>query len=119
VSNKIRIVNIKRGMPTVVEARELLKQALEAARRDKVAVIKLIHGYGSSGIGGALRDALRSSLRRRAKEGVIAAFVPGESWDIFEPAARQILESCPELGRDSDLNKQNEGVTIILLLPHG
>ncbi len=111
----IRTIRIKDGMPAVDEARRRLLVQLEAARRDGIRVVKLIHGYGSTGTGGALRDALRSSLRKRRREGVIRAFVPGEKWDIFDANAGLVLEDCPALRRDPDLNRYNEGITIVLL----
>ncbi|MCX5653173.1 MAG: Smr/MutS family protein [Planctomycetota bacterium] len=115
MGSRIRTLNIKSDRPSVDEARQRLKQAIVDARRDKVAVLKLIHGYGSSGVGGAIRDAIRSSLRRRVKEGLVAEFIPGESWSIFDPAARRLLELCQELGKDSDLDRHNEGITVILI----
>lgn len=111
----VRTVNIKFDMPTVDEARKRLIQEIQSARARRCVALKLIHGYGSTGQGGALKVALRKSLARRRKEGVIRSFVPGERWDPFEPQAREILDACPELARDTDLARGNEGVTIILL----
>jgi DNA-nicking Smr family endonuclease len=59
-------VNLEAGYPTVEEARQLLKVELEKCRR-KVAIIKVIHGYGSSGVGCALRQGIRKSVIRRRK----------------------------------------------------
>lgn len=42
MSGRILTLNIKNDMPTVDEARQRLKQAIVDARRDKVAVLKLI-----------------------------------------------------------------------------
>lgn len=109
------VLNIKQDMPTVDEARQRLLQAVKSAKARGVKAIKLIHGYGSSGQGGALRVALRKSLSLRRKEGVIRSFVAGERWDPLEEAARMILDSCPELSRDADLGRGNEGVTVVLL----
>ncbi len=115
MSDPVRTIRIKDGMPSVDQARRRLLAELQAARCDGVQAVKLIHGYGSTGAGGALRDALRSSLRKRRKEGAIRAFVPGEKWDVFDATAAAVLEACPALARDADLNRYNEGVTIVLL----
>lgn len=111
----IRVVNIKSGLPSVEEARKRLAAELEKARASGAPAMKIIHGYGSSGIGGALREAIRRSLRKRKKEGRIRGFVAGEKWDLFDPLAREILDACPELARDPDLNRYNEGVTVVLI----
>jgi hypothetical protein len=57
-------------------------------RRKGVNVLKLIHGYGSSGRGGKLRTALRSVLRQRAKQGTPGRIVEGEVCSIFDEASR-------------------------------
>jgi len=44
----------------------------------KVTAVKVIHGYGSSGVGGALRQGIRKSLISRRKEGSVKAVVFGE-----------------------------------------
>lgn len=106
---------LKEGRPTVEQARARLNAALDRAAKSGVTALKLVHGYGSSGFGGALRDAIRRSLRKRVKEGVIQCFVAGESWSVFDDDARRLLDACPELGRDPDLNRYNEGVTFVLL----
>jgi hypothetical protein len=115
VAEKIRVVLIKAGLPRVEEARARLNAEIDRAKAAGVQVLKIIHGYGSSGVGGSLRDALRRSLQKRRKERKIRSFVCGEKWSIFEDAAREMLESCPELQKDPDLNGYNEGVTFVLI----
>lgn len=48
-----QIVNLEAGMPTVDMARTHLNMTLRSAKANRVKVLKLIHGYGSSGKGGA------------------------------------------------------------------
>lgn len=114
-SNLIRTVNLKQGMPDVDEARQRMNQAIDQARRAGFQALKLIHGYGSSGVGGGIRTAVRSSLTRRRREGKIRAYAGGEHWHVCEPDAQAILAECPALERESDLNMHNEGITIVLL----
>jgi ribosomal protein S9 len=108
-------VNLEVGSPTVEEARQELKSALERCKNRKATVVKIIHGYGSSGLGGALRHGIRKSLLRRRKEGLVRAVVFGENWNIFDPMSRVLLEQHPSLGKDSDLCRSNPGVSIVLL----
>jgi hypothetical protein len=115
MADRVRIVSLKAGLPTVEEARARLKAAIERAEAEGTRVLKLIHGYGSSGVGGKIKPAILSSLRRRQKEGRVRAFVAGEHWESFNDAARRILEECPETSRDQDLNAYNEGITMVLL----
>ena len=115
MSAAVRVVSIKSGMPTVEEGRARLKAEIDRAKADGAVVLKLIHGYGSFGVGGALRRGIRASLRKRLKEGRIRALVPGEQWDLFNETARQLLQECADLASDQDLNHYNEGITLVLL----
>lgn len=115
VSETITTVNLELGLPTLEEARQRLKFELERCRNQKVAAVKIIHGYGSSGVGGILREGIRKSLTLRRKEGAIRAVVFGEKWDIFEPLTRHVLEQCPALRKDRDLSRSNPGISIVLL----
>lgn len=112
----LKILNIEAGMPTVEEARKILLVELKQARHGGVKVIKVIHGYGSTGKGGALRGGLRTSLLRRKKEGLVTRVIFGEKWSVFEEDARYAIEKCPELKGDRDLNRSNEGITIAVLV---
>jgi hypothetical protein len=113
--SKLRTIMLKEGRPTVADARARLNAEMESARRGGIVALKIIHGYGSSGVGGALKDAIRASLRKRRKEGRIRAFITGEQWDSLDETSRMLIETCPELGRDSDLGRYNEGITLVLL----
>ncbi|MGB7438725.1 MAG: Smr/MutS family protein [Candidatus Acidiferrum sp.] len=111
-----KTLNIEAGLPTVDEARRLLLGELRQAKQSGVIAMKIIHGYGSTGKGGALRSGLRSSLLRRRKEGLVTRVIFGEKWSVFEEDARYALERCPELRHDRDLNRSNEGITLVLFV---
>lgn len=102
-------------MPTLDEARRLVIDAIKRARREHVRVLKIIHGYGSSGTGGALCHGLRKSFALRKKEGVIKDFIPGEDFSIFDNTVLTLLNAVPELRGDPSLNDTNEGITILWL----
>jgi hypothetical protein len=111
----IRTFNVEAGLPTLDEARRLVIAEIKQAKRDGARVLKVIHGYGSSGKGGALCIGLRKSFRLRKKEGVIKDFIAGEDFSIFNDMALALVEAVPEVRGDPDLNSTNEGVTILWL----
>ena len=111
----IRTFNVEAGMPTLDEARRLVIEEIKRAKREGVKVLKVIHGYGSSGKGGALCVGLRKSFGLRKKEGVIKDFIAGEDFTIFDERVLNLLEAVPELRADPDLGATNEGVTIVWL----
>lgn len=77
--------------------------------------MKVIHGYGSSGKGGALCIGLRKSFGLRKKEGAIEGFIAGEDFSIFNDTVLALVEAVPELRGDPDLGATNEGVTVLWL----
>ena len=109
------VFNLESYFPTVQLGRQLLDQEMKNCRRQKISVLKIIHGYGSSGKGGNLRIGLRSYLKSLQKQDKIKAFVSGEDFSIFDQTAREILQAAPELRQDRDLERHNHGVTFILL----
>jgi hypothetical protein len=111
----IKIINLEDGMPKVEQARLRMQHELHLARRQGYFAVKLIHGYGSSGVGGALRTELQKELRRLADAGQIRAFMAGEDWRISEEAAWTLLKRYPEWKQDTDLGKGNKGISIVLL----
>ena len=110
------VVNLEAGMPTVMTAKSLLSQALRTAHANRTHLLKLIHGYGSSGKGGAIRSAVRRELVERKRAGQIVAFIPGEDFSPFNEDARMALSRYPELSKDRDYSRQNHGITIVVVI---
>src|SRR3974390_953077 len=111
----IRTFNVEAGLPTLDEARRLVAAEIKQAKAEGIKALKVIHGYGSSGKGGALCHGLRKSFGLRKKEGVIRDFIAGEDFTIFNDPVLDLLEAVPELRGDPDLGAINEGVTVVWL----
>ena len=109
------IVNLEQGMPTVESAMIQLRQTLLTAKSRRVDAIKLIHGYGSTGKGGAIRGAVRRDLERHFQSGDIRYYIKGEDFSPFHEASRQAIVCCPELRHDQDYARTNHGITIVVL----
>lgn len=109
----IRELNLEQGRPSVDQALSWLAAELEAARKMNTPVMKLIHGYGSSGAGGRIRTASRRYLEDAAARGDIAGFLPGERFSIFDETARCLMAKYPRLRVDHDLDRENRGVTFV------
>ncbi|MBV9088181.1 MAG: hypothetical protein JOY79_11895 [Acidobacteriaceae bacterium] len=102
-------------MPTIEQARSRLRKEIGVAREQGHAFIKIIHGWGSHGVGGDLRIALQSTLAMMASNGEIAAYIAGEEWRISNEQTWSVLKRCPSLKQDSDLGKGNKGIAIVIL----
>jgi hypothetical protein len=111
----IKVINIEKGMPTVEVAEKRLMFEISTAKREGIKALKIIHGYGSSGVGGGIKGMVKKVLAAKRREGALKAFVSGEEWDIFNQSTRQLMDLCSELRNDKDLQNQNHGITIVLL----
>lgn len=109
------VFNLEQFFPTVDTGKQILDQEILKCRRLGIAVLKVIHGYGSTGRGGNLRTGIRSHLKKLQSQNIVTAFVPGENFSIFDEEARAILAVAPELRRDPDLERSNQGITLIHL----
>src|SRR6185436_11845151 len=97
-------VNLKTGFPTVDDARRRLLAEMQSARTRGVRVIKVIHGWGSTGEGGKLGPAIRKSLRLRVKEGKASLVIPGERFSSDTNEGRGLVQRHPALRNDRDYN---------------
>ena len=113
--SKIKIVNLEQDRPTVERMRLQLDRALSLARSEGTAIVKLIHGYGSSGVGGVLRSEVWASLVQYRDAGRIGDFIAGEDFRVSDQTTWDLLKRMPELKQDRDLGRQNKGITIVLL----
>ncbi len=111
----IKVVNLEEGMPTVEQARLRLEHELRTAREQGYRAVKVIHGYGSSGVGGALRTGLQAALRRAAHDGDIVEVIYGENWRVSDERAWELLKRYPEWKADPDLGRGNKGISIVVL----
>lgn len=109
------VVNLERGMPTVQSAMSQLSQSLASARARRTSTVKFIHGYGSSGKGGAIRSAVQRELAVRKQNGQIKDFVIGEEFSPFYEKGRRVIDLQPELRKDEDYGRTNHGITIVIL----
>jgi len=78
-------------------------------------VLKIVHGYGSTGAGGDIRIAAQKRLYELAASGQILGCIFGENWAKSDDAAWRLLQARPELKSDSDLSRGNEGITVVIL----
>ena len=111
----IVVVNLEAGMPTVEAARLRMQHDFQQARRNCVIALKVIHGYGSSGTGGALRTELQKDLRQAVQQGSIRAAIAGEDWRISDERTWDLLNKYPEWKKDPDLGRNNRGISIVVL----
>ena len=110
-----REVNLERGLPPVAQALDRLDKEIALAALLGIRVLTLIHGYGSSGEGGAIKTAVLRRLEFLRHTGRVREVVPGEGFENRSGRGRQLLRRFPFLSAHRDLNRANPGITLIVL----
>jgi hypothetical protein len=110
---KLLTLNLKDGMPTADEALARLDRELGAALQNGVRLLRLIHGYGSTGTGGVIRDSVRTRLRELHHQGTVRSFLPGENYSRNTEAGRLLLANHPQLAFQERTDTANPGITLV------
>lgn len=110
----MRVINLEAGMPTSDAAMTLLNNRIYAERASGAGAVKIIHGYGSTGKGGAIRKVCRQKLLEYRRRGIIKDICPGEKFGPFDEEGRRLSQKYPEVRSDADWGRANPGVTIVL-----
>ncbi len=112
---KMDIINVETGSPTVEQAKNKIAGAVPAARRRGSSCIKVIHGYGSSGAGGAIRQAMPAFLAAYKSRGLIRDYAVGSDFSAFRDPGIRLGKIYPDLKKDPDFRSGNDGISIIIL----
>lgn len=111
----LKTVNLEQGLPTVEQALSRLQSEIATARLEQITALTLIHGYGSSGKGGAIRLECRKTLHYLLSRGEVGAVVFGEDFGHRHPPVKHLLQRFPDLSRHPHLNNRNKGITLVVL----
>lgn len=106
-------INIKQDMPIVADAMRYLQNSIERLKRDKCDVVLIVHGYGSTGKGGAICAKARQWLKAQERNGKVKQVIFGEEFNIYNFNALALKNKCREL--DPLLRVCNNGVTVVEL----
>ena len=109
---KVKEINLERGGPTVDVAIGNLVNGLSTAKGSGYKAVVLVHGYGSSGTGGAIKIAVREKLKERSLSGIVRDFAGGEDWINRKSG---FIDICPQLRDFSKYVEGNRGVSVVLL----
>lgn len=111
----IETLNIKEDLPPADIAVVNLEIEIERLKGSNIKAIKVIHGYGSHGVGGEIKRQLNIRLAELKKLGRILDYVPGEKFGEYYKQSDFILKNFPELLVDSDFFNYNSGITLVFL----
>ncbi len=109
---KVAMVNLEAGWPTVDVAMRRFSDALITHRRVGGRALVVIHGYGSTGQGGRIKQALGTALASPTIAPMVRTAAGGTQWHYRK---RELLGICSELSQYDRQIANNEGVTVVIL----
>ena len=110
-----KTVNLEAGWPVVEVALKRCREVIDDAILNKISVLTLIHGYGSSGKGGAIRSECRKTLDFMKSKNSIGDYIAGEDFHKKSGRVRTLLQRYPQLAKDRNLGQGNQGITLVIL----
>ena len=109
---KVKEINLEQNSPTMDTAIRNMVNQLGTCKGQGYKAVILVHGYGSSGVGGGIKAAVRSKLRETSLSGIVRLSCGGENW--FEKK-KELLSICNPLSDYQRKIDGNQGVTVVLL----
>ncbi len=110
----MKVFDLKSDLPRADVAVLRLKNYVKMMKPTE-KIIKVIHGYGSHGVGGKIRDAVRDTLEEMRSARQIKGYIPGEATTTLMGYDEEITRYKALLAGDSDFRKGNDGITYIIL----
>ncbi len=112
---KLITIDIKSQQQTVSEAIAQFLIEVDSYQKGGFKVMKVIHGYGSHGVGGAIRTAFLKKCEELKRRGKITDYTCCDRWMEKSTLRKMAINYCPDLLADRDLSFLNLGCSIILL----
>jgi hypothetical protein len=112
MQRKVAELNLEYDKPTVDIAVQRMKNALTTYKGQGCKAVIIIHGYGSSGVGGGIKAAVFKCLGDNSMRGIVRIYTGGEHWFRRK---REFLGICRDLENYERRVANNEGVTVVVL----
>lgn len=110
-----KTINLERGRPVLEAALSRMAEGIEDGKRNNVHILTLIHGYGSSGKGGVIRVESRKTLDFMKVKGQIKDVIYGEHFSKRSAPVKNLLRRYPSLSTHKYMNRENKGITLVVL----
>ena len=109
-------INVKEDFPTTDIAIYRIQEEIDAHKKFGEQVIKIIHGYGSHGVGGSIKEELNYLLPIWKKTKYIYDYIKGETFTSLTIAQKKYSKDLKYfLMQDEYLDSLNKGFTVLIL----
>ena len=110
------VINLELDMPTVDEALDRFDDELRIVMKAGFKLVKVIHGHGSSGVGGKIRRAFREAMEHNRWGHLIRDVYYGEELLAGREGLTDLNKYHPRLQKE--LSKDffgNAGITLLVM----
>lgn len=108
-------IDIKSNGQTVAEAIAQFLVEVESCKKGGYKVLKVIHGYGSHGVGGAIKVAFLKKCQDLKNRKQIYDYTCCDKWTAQNVVRKIAINYCPDLLADRELYLLNPGCSIVVL----
>ena len=112
---KLITIDIKSEKQTVNQALAEFLVEVDAYKKGGYKVMKVIHGYGSHGVGGAIKQAFLKKCEELKRRNIIYDYTCCDKWIDKNVVKKIAINYCPDLLADSELYHLNAGCSIVIL----
>lgn len=112
---KLITIDIKSEKQTVTEAIAQFLIEVDALKIGGYKVLKVIHGYGSHGVGGAIKLAFLKKCQELKNRKIIEDFTCCDKWIDKNVVKKIAINYCSDLLADVELRNLNPGCSIVIL----
>ena len=106
-------VEIPEGLPGTKTALKQVEFALASVRARGGHLVKFIHDETLGDARVRLRSEIRRMLRVYKKEERIHLMIRGEDFSMSDNLTRYLVDRCPQVELDADMDKRNEHITLV------
>lgn len=111
--DEIYKIEIPEGLPEAKTALTQVEFVLASVRARGGHLIKFVHDESLGRSLPRLRGEIRRLLRACKKEGRVTVMIPGERFSMADSMTRYLIDKCPQVELDADMDKQNEHITVV------
>jgi len=112
----VHTINLENKLPTVDMALERFHNLLEKLQGKGFRAVKVIHGHGSSGTGGKIRQAFRQAMDDGLWGEAIREVYYGEALKPHLIEYKKLIERFPSIKLNISRDMQgNPGITLLIL----
>lgn len=111
--DEIYTIEIPDGLPETKTVLTQVEFVLASVRARGGHLIKFIHDERLGKSVSRLRGEIRRQLRACKKEGRVVVMIPGEKFSMADSMTRYLIDKCPQVELDPDMDRQNANITVV------